>query len=55
MKQRYAEGITNDDYSDIIHMPRPISTKHPPMPMMKRAAQFSAFAPLEGMNDDVTE
>lgn len=55
MKKRYAEGNTGDDYSDIIHGERPVSAKHPPMPMMKRAAQFASFAPLEGMNDEETE
>ena len=35
-------------YDDIIHLSRPFSTKHPPMPMEKRAAQFSPFAALTG-------
>ena len=38
-------------YSDIIHLSRPISTKHPPMPLEKRAAQFSPFAALSGYDD----
>lgn len=38
-------------YSDIIHLFRPISTKHPPMPLEKRAAQFSPFAALSGYDD----
>ena len=38
-------------YSDIIHLSRPISTKHLPMPMAKRAAQFSPFAALTGYEE----
>lgn len=35
-------------YDDIINLPRPVSSKHPPMPMSDRAAQFSPFAALTG-------
>ena len=38
------------DYSDIIHLPRPRS-RHQPMPMEKRAAQFAPFATLHGHDD----
>lgn len=38
-------------YDDIIHLSRPISTKHLPMPMEKRAAQFSPFAALTGYEE----
>ena len=38
-------------YNDIIHLSRPISTKHPPMPLEKRAAQFSPFAALSGYDE----
>ena len=35
-------------YDDILHMQRPVSTKHKPMPLEKRAAQFAPFAALTG-------
>lgn len=35
-------------YDDIINLPHPTSTKHPRMPMIDRAAQFSPFAALVG-------
>mgnify|MGYP003182410222 FL=1 len=35
------------EYDDIIDLPRPKS-KHEPMPMSDRAAQFSPFAALTG-------
>ena len=37
-----------DLYEDIIHLPRPVSKKHPPMPAEDRAAQFAPFAALTG-------
>ena len=41
---------TNDlhRYDDIIHLPHPVSKKHPQMPILDRAAQFSPFAALSG-------
>ena len=42
-------------YDDIIDLPRPVSKKHPPMPMMKRAAQFLPFAALTGYEAAVEE
>lgn len=41
---------TNDlhRYDDIIHLPHPVSKKHPQMPVLDRAAQFSPFAALSG-------
>lgn len=35
-------------YEDILNHPRPVSTRHAPMSMTDRAAQFSAFAALTG-------
>lgn len=44
-----------DKYGDIINLPRPVSKRHPPMPLVKRAAQFSPFAALTGYEDAVRE
>ena len=41
-------------YDDIIVLPRPKS-KHEPMPMSDRAAQFSPFAALTGYGDAIDE
>lgn len=35
-------------YDDIIHLPHPVSKKHPQMAAIDRAAQFSPFAALTG-------
>ena len=40
-----------DDYEDIIGLPHPVSKKHPPMPLLSRAAQFAPFAALTGHYD----
>lgn len=42
-------------YDDIINMNRPISTKHPQMSLLDRAAQFSPFAALTGHEDAIRE
>ena len=42
-------------YDDIINLPRPVSKNHPPMPMMKRAAQFLPFAALTGFEGEIAE
>ena len=42
-------------YDDIIDRPRPVSKKHPPMPMSKRAAQFLPFAALTGFEGEIAE
>lgn len=42
-----------DKYRDMLNMPRPVSKKHPPMPVADRAAQFSPFAALRGYGDAV--
>ena len=43
------------DYSDIIHLEHPTSSKHPRMSMLDRAAQFSPFAALNGHSDAIDE
>ncbi len=40
-------------YADIIDLPRPVSQKHYPMPMEKRAAQFSPFAAVAGHEEAI--
>ena len=42
------------EYDDIIDLPRPKS-KHEPMPMSDRAAQFSPFAALTGYDAAIAE
>ena len=44
-----------DNYEDIIGLPHHVSEKHKPMPIEKRAAQFSPFAALTGYEDAVDE
>lgn len=38
-------------YDDIIDLPHPRSTRHPPMSMRQRAAQFLPFAALNGYEE----
>ena len=40
-------------YSDIIDMPRHVSTKHPQMSLSDRAAQFAPFAALTGFENAI--
>lgn len=42
-------------YDDIIHLPHPVSTRHPQMPMINRAAQFAPFAALTGHDEAICE
>jgi hypothetical protein len=42
-------------YDDIINLNRPVSTRHRPMPVENRAAQFMPFAALTGYDDEVSE
>ena len=43
------------NYDDIINLPHHESTKHPKMPALDRAAQFSPFAALTGHDAAVKE
>ena len=52
MKQKYER---TQDYDDIINLPHPVSTVHPQMSMLERAAQFSPFAALSGHSDAIRE
>lgn len=42
-------------YDDIIHLPHPVSPRHPQMPLADRAAQFSPFAALTGHDAAIRE
>ena len=42
-------------YADIINQSRPVSSKHPPMSMLNRAARFSPFVALTGYDAAVQE
>ena len=42
-------------YDDIINMPHHVSTRHPQMPIIDRAAQFSPFAALTGYDAAIAE
>lgn len=42
-------------YDDIIHLPHHVSTKHPHMALLDRAAQFSPFAALTGHEAAIKE
>lgn len=45
----------NEDYRDIINMPRHISKKHPQMSKQDRAVQFAPFAALTGHKERILE
>lgn len=47
--------IETGPYDDIIDLPHHVSSKHPPMPLEDRAAQFSPFAALTGYEDSIDE
>lgn len=42
-------------YDDIIHLPHPTSARHPRMPMIDRAAQFTPFQALTGYGEAIQE
>lgn len=44
-----------DDYSDIIDLKRPVSTKRKHMSNIDRGAQFAPFAALTGYSDMVDD
>ena len=49
------KDFKQDDYKDIIDMPRHVSKNHPPMSMLNRAAQFAPFAALNGFEEKLKE
>lgn len=44
-----------EKYNDIIHLPHPVSARHPQMPISDRAAIFSPFAALVGHGAAIVE
>ena len=42
-------------YDDIINLPHHVSTQHPQMSMINRAAQFAPFAALTGHDAAIRE
>ncbi len=42
-------------YDDIINLPHHVSTKHHPMSILNRSAQFAPFAALTGYEDAIDE
>lgn len=44
-----------DNYDDIINLSHHVSTRHPQMSMMNRAAQFAPFAALTGHSAAIEE
>ena len=46
---------TAHPYEDIMHLPRPVSKTHRPMPIADRAVQFAPFAALTGHGELIRE
>lgn len=44
-----------DRYADMLHLPHHRSSRRPHMPLADRAAQFSAFAALNGHSEAIRE
>ncbi len=44
-----------DKYKDMLDMPHHVSTRHAPLSMEQRAAQFLPFQPLTGYEDVIRE
>ena len=51
--ERTSAGSQIDRYDDMLHLPHPVSRKHPPMPPENRAAQFAPFAALTGYDTEI--
>ena len=44
-----------NNYDDIINLPHHVSTKHTPMTLEARAAQFAPFSALTGYEDEISK
>jgi hypothetical protein len=49
------QGQDPHRYDDIINLPHPVSSTHPPMAAESRAAQFAPFAALTGYGEEIEE
>ncbi len=45
----------DNKYNDIINLPHHISSKHTPMSLESRAAQFAPFSALTGYEDEISK
>ena len=45
----------NHEYDDIINLPHHVSTRHIPMSLYSRSAQFAPFAALTGYEEAIYE
>ena len=52
---RNTQPAMDPRYLDMLDMDRPVSLRHPPMPLLNRAAQFMPFAALTGYEDVISE
>lgn len=46
-----SDNFNKENFDDIIDLPVPTSKKHPRMSIDARAAQFSPFSALTGLNE----
>ena len=51
--RKYNTEKNASNYEDMLDLPAHKSTKHPPMSLLSRAAQFSPFAALTGYEDAI--
>ena len=49
------ENSAKKDYSDMLHLPHHQSRLHPQMPLQERAAQFTPFSALTGLDEALQE
>ena len=47
--------MASHNYDDILHLPRPVSSRHARMSMLDRGAQFAPFAALVGYESVLQE
>ena len=55
MRETDKSADTKHKYDDILDCPHHVSSVHPPMPLIDRAAQFAPFSALTGYEEVVKE
>ena len=55
MRETDRSADTKHKYDDILDCPHHVSSVHPPMPLIDRAAQFAPFSALTGYEEIVKE